>query len=232
MPPMPTTPSHAGSGTALPPVPVAVLLPTAPPNGLLSAADLPTEPRRLSAETASRLIAVYSRIGDRVIDADASPVVALAAAWLDRRATAFTDSDWMPKTSCGAAGALAASTGLVIVTLPRPGATDLIGVTEWMRRCRTRIQPGGFLVASLPASRHGEEFVDYSSTVITAARAAGLIYHQHLVDVVVPLPEFEPRAAADTAGTVPPRLVRGRHARVHRDLYVFADSRAGASPNA
>lgn len=227
---MPPTPSHPPSGTALPPVPLAVLLP--PANRRLPAGDAPAEPRRLSVETASRLIAVYTRSGDHIIDADASPAVTSAAAWLDRHTTALTDSDGTPETGPDAVRSRAAApAALVIVTLPRPEASDLAGLTEWMRRCRSRMRPGGFLVTILHATGHGGEFVDDSSTVITAARGAGLIYHQHLVDVLVPLPEFEPRAAADTAATTPPRLVRGRHARVHRDLHVFADTRAEASTN-
>jgi hypothetical protein len=110
---------------------------------------------------------------------------------------------------------------MIVARLPRPGAytLDLHGLTASMRIWRAALRPGGYLLAALTVADWGG---NHASTVITAARAAGLLYHQHLLAVREPLPEHEPRAEPDTAATTPPRLVDGRHLPTHTNLLVFA----------
>jgi hypothetical protein len=84
---------------------------------------------------------------------------------------------------------------------------------RWIAACRDALTPGGFLITAVdPTGAHGD-FADHATTVIVAARACGLAYHQHLVTVTRPLPE--------TDGPPPPLLSGARRPRVHADLYVF-----------
>lgn len=216
---MPHTPRPTAEGAGLAPVPVAILLPA--PTGRRRRRDGAGRAGRLSDHIACQLIARYTRSGEQVIDLDANPAIGTAAGWLERRHLSLTDDHQAPPEPAR----------LVIATLPRPGATGLGEMTDWMRQISRRLlAPGGFLLAvvsSTGAGRHG----DYATTIITAATAAGLSWHQHIVDIHSRLPEHEPRAEPDTAATTTPRLDRGRHRRVHLDLYAFTNA-GGEDPDA
>jgi hypothetical protein len=65
--------------------------------------------------------------------------------------------------------------------------------------------------------------VSHRSTIIGAARAAGLLYHQHIPILLVPLPEHDPRTDPGLGDESDGRGLRdGRHLRAFRDLVVFA----------
>lgn len=201
--PMPHIPHRVRSATETTPVPVAVLLP--PPG---------EHPRRsgsggLSPHAARQLVAVYTRPGDLVLDLDADPGLAGAAGWLDRRHLAVTDPSDRPG---------AGSARLVVARLPRPGAIRLSDSAQWMRRARARLAVGGHLLAVLTPA-NGD--LDHPTTVIAAARAAGLFYRDQIIDVQEPLPEWEPCAEPATAAATAPRLAGGRHRQIHRELYAF-----------
>jgi len=202
-------PHHADPG--LTPVPVALLFPpTTTPHGALTQPDS----SGLTARTAGLLVATYTRAGDRIIDLDANPTLARAAAALERRIVT------------GNAGTVR----LICARLPRLASCDptLPELVEWMREQRDALQPGGFLLTAVSAEGPDGGYIDRATTVITAARTAGLTYHQHLIAVLAPLPEDESlpdeRAAA---GCRVPHLPGGRYARVHSDLFVFATIAGG-----
>ena len=216
---MPQTHSTTTS-TSLPPVPVAVLLP--PPRRTRRATTDAGEPANwhgLDARTAGLIVTTYTRPRDVVIDLDAHPVMARAVRALHRHPATLTTHRHRPRPPASGRRIVVrrSGAGLIIASLPRAGADsgDLHAMTAAMHTWRSMLRPGGFLLAAIGSIGH-------HTTVITAARVAGLLYHQHLLAVRVPLPEYEPRAMADTAATTRPRLVEGQHARVHTDLLAFA----------
>lgn len=223
---MPHTPHPTAEGAGLAPVPVAILLPAAG-----SRRGRAGRPGRISAHTACRLLARYTHHGELVIDLDANPAISAAAGWLERRSLTVTDHHRAERHHRKFTPRPGEPARLVIATLPRPGTTSLPGLTEWMQQASDQLlTPGGFLLAVLTgngARRHA----DPATTIITAAVAAGLSWHQHIIDVHTPLDEHEPRAEPDTAAATAPRLVRGRHHRVHNDLYAFT-TLGGEDPDA
>lgn len=216
----PTTPAPG-----LVPAPVAVLLPIPDrPDGT------PTPVRDtgrwcgLDARTTARLIAVYTRAGDTVVDLDASPLITQAARWLDRNPTpVLTHSKRQRMVSRPDRHRLRrpGRAGLVTVSLPRDGldTTNLPALTAAMSTWRALLRPGGYLLAALADIHHG--------TLITAAHSVGLTYHQHLIGVHTRLPEHEPRAVPDTAGAIATALIHGRHRRAHVDLLAFSNPTGG-----
>jgi hypothetical protein len=212
-------------GAPLTPVPVAVLLP--PPDPARRVAPRRGQPADwcgLTPDAACTLIDRYTRRRDVVIDLDRNATVIDAARRLERRpATLLTDRHGSCGSQPGPRLPLGGEhgAGLIVARLPRPGAytLDLHGLTASMRIWRAALRPGGYLLAALTVSDWGG---NHASTVITAARAVGLLYHQHLIAVRVALPEHEPRAEPDTAATTPPELVDGRHVSTHTNLLVFA----------
>jgi hypothetical protein len=199
-------------------VPVALLLP--PPG------SPPSRHRRrgLSRHAACQLLTWYTQAGDLVADLDQQPALTAAAGWLERR---LTTGDRALDTRPDDARQPAERARLVIATLPRSGARRLHPITDWIGRVRARLLAAdGYLLTVVTPGSAGGGFVDHATTVVAAARAAGLRYHQHLIDIPRPLlPEHEPRAnpATTTTTTVgPPKLHHGRHRPAHVEVYVFA----------
>lgn len=201
------------TATGLPPVPVNVLLPSPDyhPTARSQAADW----FHLDPRIAATVIADYTRHRDAVIDLDRSPTIAAAARWLGRRPTTLVTQrhrrQGRPRPSVSVPRRRRA--GLIIVRLPRRGAAygDLHGLVRAMHIWRAALRPGGFLLAALTAVDPD----DHAGTVITAARSAGLRYHQHLIAVHGRLPERDPQPDE-------PRLGDGRHAVIHTSLLAFA----------
>jgi hypothetical protein len=195
-------------------VPVALLLP--PPG------SPPSRRRRgLSRHAACQLLTWYTRAGDLVADLDQQPALTAAAGWLERRLTTGGRAlDTRPDDARRPAG----RARLVIATLPRPGAHRLHPITGWIGQVRARLLAAdGYLLTVVTPGSAGGRFVDHATTVVAAARAAGLAYHQHLIDVPHPLvPEHEPRAEPATPAAGPPQLPHGRHRPAHVEVYVFA----------
>lgn len=224
----PMTQTHqVDPGARLQRVPVGIFLP--PPQKVRArTARRLADWHGLHARDVARLIATYTRRGDLVLDLDAHPTITRAARYLRRhpatlvthrerpRLRFHTMRDLPPRLrrSTHRAGA-----GLLVTTLPRPHVdVDLHGLTEAMRSWRSLLRPGGFLLTALADHNPRDGLASHRSTVVAAARAAGLLYHQHLLVVRVPLPEIEPRAQAHTDA----KLLGGRHVRAHVDLLTFA----------
>jgi hypothetical protein len=172
------------------------------------------------------LIATYTRVGDVVIDGDPHRTISLATRYLHRYpATVTTDAD-RSRLHATPSGRRAFrrrhGAALLLATLPStpdgPGPTSLI---HTMRAWRRLLCPGGFLITALPSSASVPNAGSVRSTVITAARSAGLVYQQHLLVVTRRLEEDEPRARPESVATTRPALRQGRHVRVHRDLLAF-----------
>jgi hypothetical protein len=179
----------------------------------------------LHPDHVAHLIARYTRDADTVLDTDAHPSVAAAAEHLHRRpGVAVTEGEhpqgslqpFDRRTVAARRGA-----GLVLATLPRLDidTRDLHALSRALRAWRAQLRPGGFLIVLLAAGP-GTAALGHRSTVITAARTAGLLYHQHIPALLVPLPGTERRTESTVA--LHPPLRGGRHVRAHRDLLAFA----------
>ena len=172
------------------------------------------------------LIRHYTHDGDVVLDLDNHRSVADAARYLHRHpATITTDGDHTRVTDDQPSHARRRAepgVALLLAGLPRPGNNrlGLHAVTEAMHQWHRLFRPGGFILTALPAgSAPGR--VSRRSTVITAAQAAGLRYHQHLPVLLVPLPAHDPRTEPGTAANTRPALLNGRHVPTHMDVLAF-----------
>ncbi len=152
--------------------------------------------------------------------------MAAAAEYLHRRpGLTVTDCDdlrvWSEPLDDLSAGTSVHGAGLVVASLPRLDidSRDSHAISRALDGWRALLRPGGFLIVLLTAGP-GTSVLGHRSTVIAAARTAGLLYHQHIPALLVPLPETEPRTEAAIAAHPP--LSAGRHVRSHRDLLVFA----------
>jgi hypothetical protein len=228
--------SAAGSRSAR--VPVGVFLaPTHRPHGLAAASRDLADWHSLTPASLGYLICRYTRHGDVVLDLDEHPTVTEATQHLHRApARLIIDSTGQrvapqpPPTGAHFPRRLMRGAGLMLVTLPRAGlcSLDLHGMTVAMSTWRGLLRPGGFLLTAVAARRAPAGSVGHRSTVITAARAAGLIYHQHIPVVRVLLPEPQPRWEPDSHTCGGRRLLAGRHVPVHRDLLAFATTATGS----
>ncbi|WP_111653373.1 hypothetical protein [Actinoplanes lutulentus] len=173
----------------------------------------------------AHLIARYTRDGDAVLDLDAHPTIAAAARHLHRHPSGgIAQREVSPEESDGStAQPTAPPAGLIVVTLPRldVDSRDVSSLSRAIDAWQAELRPGGFLLTLLTAGP-GTEAIGHRSSVIAAARTAGLIYHQHIPAVLVPLPPTEPRAELSPACRPP--LLDGRHVRAHHDLLAFAST--------
>jgi hypothetical protein len=178
------------------------------------------------------LIRHYTRAGDVVLDLDANPAVASVARHLRRHpAILVTDGDTTQVRLTGTRTRPArvrrlrhSGVSLLLAGMPRPGG-DRLGLhamTEAMRRWHRLLRPGGFLLTVVDAAGPLPGRISSRTLIITAARAAGLRYHQHLPVLLVPLPDAEPRTDASRAAGTPPALLDGRHLPIHLDILAFA----------
>jgi len=230
MPQTRSTPSRSG----LPPVPVGILLPT-PPHRAMSGPTFAGHADwcGVPAQEVARLIAVYTAPGDRVIELDDHPTIAHAARYLGRQpAHLVTDGEHNRTRPAPPAHRIYGRprAGLIMARLPRAGADslDLHGITRAMHAWRTLLHPGGYLLTVLTAHdpEHGQ--VSHRATVIAAARTTGLSWQQEFLVLTVPLPEYEPRAMPDTAGSTPAALNDRRHQPVHVKLLAFQHHPGGS----
>ncbi|GAA0491000.1 hypothetical protein Ade02nite_23200 [Paractinoplanes deccanensis] len=175
-------------------------------------------------EHVAHLIAHYTRDGDTVLDLDAHPTVAAAAHYLHRRAAgSLTQGDASLGEHYGLTAQPEPKVGLVIATLPRldVDSRDTPSLSRAIDAWRAYLRPGGFLLTLLIGGP-GTDAMGHRSNVIAAARAAGLLYHQHIPVLLAPLPPTEPRTELGAVGRPP--LLDGRHVRAHRDLLAFASA--------
>jgi hypothetical protein len=161
-----------------------------------------TTPGVLSPGVAARLIATFSKPGDRVLALDGPAGYADAAGYLHRLyttgpAAAVLDGD-VP----------AGPVGLVIDHPPAAPAAQLLARFATLARL---LAAGGFLACVHPPAAGPS---DPLSTAIGAAEAAGLRYLQHLIALAVPIRHgtLTPPRDAMTGGLLTP---------VHTDVAVF-----------
>lgn len=114
---------------------------------------------------------------------------------------------------------------MVIARLPEhPHASDVCESGEptlhrLLDACQIALRPGGHLAIEVPAVDEGGNFADHATDVIANAKAAGLIYLQHLAVIGQHLSEggLQPAShpGANPGGKPPVR-------RQHIDLYIFS----------
>lgn len=190
----------------------------------------------LSSADLAYVIRRYTRSGDVVLDLDAHPSVIEAARYLRRAPARLVTSHHGPQAQLVPPPAgrwprrvvhrPGPGANLILVTLPRTEANslDLHGTTRAMSTWRRLLRPGGHLVAALTADGPQPAKVSHRSTVIAAARAAGLIYHQHIPVLLIALPERDPRTEPESLEDADDgrRLLAGRHLPAFHNVLVFA----------
>jgi hypothetical protein len=189
----------------------------------------------MSPRNVAFLIRHYTRFGDVVLDLDEHPTVIAATRYLRRTPARLVTQGrssrvrlMPPRPRNGRQRRSGPGADLVMVTLPLAGECrlDLHGMTRVMTGWRCLLRPGGHLIVALTARRPKPGTIGHRSTLIVAARAAGLLYHQHVPVVLAPLPERDPRTDAESADDGR-RLFEGRHLPAFRELVVFAGSATG-----
>ncbi|MBW4705193.1 MULTISPECIES: hypothetical protein [unclassified Micromonospora] len=218
------------------PVPVGLLLPHTR-TGRTHSPEVP-DWHGLSPNHLAYLIRRYTDAGDVVLDLDAHPAALAATTYLHRiPAQLLTDPHGLrlwPSPSAGPNSGVPhpADRGvdLILAVLPRTTEGDSPDdPTTAMSTWRLLLRPGGFLIAGLTTTPPPPGRFSYRATVIAAARAAGLFYHQHIPALLVPLPEHEPRTTPQRPdeGDDRRRLLAGRHLPTFRDLVVFGTTATG-----
>jgi hypothetical protein len=218
----PTTPTDRR-----PVVPVGIFLLAPRRPRTTRSANAPTDWCGIAPHEVAHLIAALVNRRDIVIDLDTHPTITAAARHLGAQpAHLITDRGHRRLRPVPPARPLlgrATGAGLVTARLPRDGvdSADLWGVTRAMQTWRALLRPRGFLLTALTAPPVGAGSVSHRSTVITAARTAGLTWQNEIVVARAVLPPVEPRADPDTAANTPPALREGRHDPAHFKVLVF-----------
>jgi len=199
-------------------VPIGLFLPG--PHGAslppMASPDLP-DWQGLSALGVAQLIGRYTRPRDTVLHLDTHPAIAAACGYLERATGEIANNPQRTATPTHRAA-------LLLASLPRPGldSADLHRLVSAFQQWRPTLRPGGFLLVALTVRPPAAGSISERSTVITAARAAGFLYHQHLPIVLAPLPDHEPRTNPSPELSHLMGLPGGRHRVTHRDLLAFA----------
>ncbi|MEV7231256.1 hypothetical protein AB0M79_30195 [Polymorphospora sp. NPDC051019] len=194
----------------------------------------------LSPSHLAYLIRRYTDVGDVVLDLDAHPVAFDATAYLRRiPARLFNGSHGLRllllppvpgRRNRRVTHQPGAGVDLILATLPN-GTERLApgGTATAMSTWRPLLRPGGFLIVGLTTAPPQPGEFSHRATVIAAARAAGLFYHQHIPAILVPLPEHEPRTAPGRPAETDDgrRLLAGRHLPTFRNLVVFGTTATG-----
>ncbi|WP_348650219.1 hypothetical protein [Verrucosispora sp. WMMD573] len=234
-------PRSTAPGDRPQPAPVGLFLPLlplslAPRTPCLAVRDW----HGLSASQLAYLIRRYTDAGGVVLDLDAHPSATATTTYLGRVPARLVTGRYGPHVRL-----LPSEPGhpnhhttrrpctwvdLILATLPQgTQAHNANSAVTAMRTWRPLLRPGGFLLVGLTAPPPPPGEVSYRATVIAAARAAGLYYHQHIPAVLAPLPEHEPRTAPEHPGEADDgrRLLDGRHLSTFRDLLVFGTTATG-----
>ncbi|WP_344142499.1 hypothetical protein [Polymorphospora rubra] len=218
------------------PAPVGLLLPPI---------HVPRTPRRgvpdwhgLSSNHLAHLIHRYTHPGDVVLDLDAHPATLAATTYLHRIPARLVTGPHGLRLRVLPSGRQKrdvphlpeSGVNLILATLPQ--ATERLApddVTTAISTWRPLLRPSGFLLIGLTTAPAQPGEFSHRATVIAAARAAGLFYHQHIPAVLVPLPEHEPRTAPERTDEADDgrRLLAGRHIPTFRDLVVFGTTATG-----
>ena len=187
---------------------------------------------------ARRVIDTFSLPGDLVATAGDSPAVAGAAAATSRRVLALAAGPALARQQPGVPAALpppgdpaAGTAGLAVASWrgpgccgSRPGSADgEPGPGPVFAACERVLRPGGVLAVAVGPAAPGGTLAGTAGSVVAAARAAGLVYAQHVVLVRAGIDGDRLAPADPDPGTVVPG---GRPA--HDDLLVFTKPGGGA----
>jgi hypothetical protein len=190
--------------------------------------DLTVDPaERLAARLAQRLILLYTRRGDAIVDFDCDPHLRTACAGLAREYLAITDpSDVAELDSLSAPISL-----IVLRTPPHNASQSPDSITDLFAACRLIMTADTCTVASVSGAQlgtPGTSYVERAHEWVVAARAAKLEDVLHIVAVASPgfgdrFLYYATPEEADDART-------GRHdmpagSSHHVDLILFANRR-------
>jgi len=196
----------------------------------------------VTAAAARRVIDAFSLPGDLVAAAgDCLPAVTEAAAAAGRRVLALAAGPALAWQQPGVPAALpppgdpaAGTAGLAVggwrgpgCCGSRPGSADGEPVEDpgpVFAACEPVLRPGGVLAVAVGPATPGGTLVGPAGSVVAAARAAGLVYAQHIVLVRAGI-DGDRLAPADPGPG--PAVSAGRPA--HDDLLVFTKPGGGAS---
>lgn len=166
---------------------------------------------RVSPQAATQIITTFSRPGDLIAVPGGQPAV-LAAATTGRRAL-----DLRP-VALLTAGWAAAGRAALAVTSSGCGDPGCCGTSPQVlyAACQRVLAPGGVLAVLTTSPTAAGRLHDLPGQAVTQARAAGLVYAQHIVLVHAAIRggQLIPDPATCVAG-----LPAARH--IHSDLLVF-----------
>jgi hypothetical protein len=242
-----TSPTGAGRGCSPGPAELGVPVSIWPGLPALAAGHSPEAcPGPVTAATAARAVAAFSRPGDLVAAPDGSLAVIEAAAAAGRRVLGLIPAGGravaglpagvdpaarpLARLRPGGPGRLlapgdpdAGQAALAITgchgpgccSPPEPGGAD--GLALVFAACQRVLAPDGVLAVITASRADGGQLADLAGHAVAAARAAGLVYAQHivLVHAAIDGDHFVPGPAA----TAPASWAGGTQ--IHSDLLVF-----------
>jgi hypothetical protein len=88
------------------------------------------------------------------------------------------------------------------------------------------LRPGGVLAVAVANVDAFGRFADHASEAVTAGKAAGLVYHQHLVAIDEPLCEPPPAQRVERPDADALSGAEFTHRRQHTDLLIFTTTEA------
>lgn len=140
-----------------------------------------TEPdARLASRLAHRLVLVYTRRGDAVVDFDNDPHLRAATAKASRSYLSITDPGEVADLD-----ALADPVSLVVLRWPRQhSAATPAGIADLFAACRLIMTADTCAIAAVSSAapgRPGPTYADHVTELLPAARAAGL---RHILSIV------------------------------------------------
>ncbi|TCJ34510.1 hypothetical protein [Parafrankia sp. BMG5.11] len=168
----------------------------------------PGIPGSLPADAAARAIATFSNTGDLVIGIDDAGILIGAADYLQRRYLALHRTP-RPAATPNLTHCRERDAGLIIDHPPMAGPESLLSDLSMLAGI---LRPGGYLLTvHTPTGGENDPLAD----TITAARATGLRYLQHIIILTSPIHGDELHPPAEISSD------HGMLEPVHTDLAVF-----------
>lgn len=204
-------------------VPLSVWPAIPPPGPCPASLPLVPCPHRWPAAAAAAVITAFTSPGDLVVTPDpGAGVFAAAAAGAGRRTHGPAEPAALLAGSCPDAGQAA----LAVVTVcgtpgcPEPRAGRLgaaaAGPGVMFAACHRVLAAGGLLAVITNAACHP----GHAGDITASARAAGLVYTQHIIAVHAAISGSRLRLPAE-APAPPPGRPAGPHRPVHSDILLF-----------